>query len=116
MCVGLGVNELHINSHSIPGPLNTAFQYVGDPQLVGDLPQIPVRVFVFHHGGAGYRLQACDLVQMGENVVMDAADEWLDLFVGADVREGQNRDGRNVTARFCARLADQEPAGGHDPP
>ncbi len=116
MLVALRVDELHVDSHPVSGSLNTAFQYIGDPQLVGDLPDMLLRVFVPHHGGAGYRLEAGDLVEMRENVVMDAVDEWLGLLVTAEVSEGEHRDRRDTTARFGARLADHEPAGGHDPP
>ena len=45
-----GVNQLRCYTHKVPGALHAAFEYVRNPELLGDLAQVALyRVLVLHH-------------------------------------------------------------------
>ena len=56
MCIGAGVDELGVDPDTVVDSLDTAFEDVGDPQLLTDLAQVafPNRLVLHHAGAADY--------------------------------------------------------------
>jgi len=93
MLVRAGIDELRVDADPVAGALHTAFEHGDHVQLLRDLAHRLVRVRILHHRGSRDDLQAVDLGQLGEQVVVDARREIGVLRVRAAGLEGQYRDG-----------------------
>lgn len=75
VAVGVGVDELHVDPHPIPHPVDGALHHVTGSQAVGDVAEVLLRVPELFHGRAGDDPQIGDAGELGQQIVVHAVGE-----------------------------------------
>ncbi len=84
VCVGLGVDQLHVDADSICVSLHAALEQVGYAKLLCNFAHVSgITAFVEHHARAADHLQIRDLRQVGQDFILHAVGEVSVLFVVA---------------------------------
>ena len=123
MGIGAGVDELGIDPDAIVDSLDTAFQDVGDAQLLPDLAQVAFpNSLVLHHAGAADHFEVRDFRQIGEDLILDAIGKEGGLLIRAQVFEGEDCDAfrgsgcgkaggwrRGILSRFRGNRREKDP-------
>src|SRR5205823_10357652 len=82
MRIVASVNQLRVDSHLVPNPLDTAFQHVSNTQRLPNFSEVTRgRGLVLVYTGAADHLQIGDLGQIGENFILNAVGEKRVLFL-----------------------------------
>src|SRR5215469_9634167 len=110
MRVGLGIDQLGVDTDMAARPLDAPFEHVADPQLAADLPRADRLVSVRERGIGRDHEHIRDLRQVGREILSDRVREILLLAVLAEVSEGQHHDRQawrraSALSRQCADKA-----------
>jgi hypothetical protein len=118
VAVRLGIDQLHIDAHSIARFLDAAFENVSHAKLFRDLRQILGRAFITKGRCAGNHLQIPDLRETRENFVLNAfgeIDVRLVLAQGSERQDGNRfRGGSDLAAQISA-LSERKRPPRHPP-
>jgi hypothetical protein len=90
--VGVGVNQLHVYTHSIADAANAAFQNGTNSQSLSDFTNVGCLPSIRHDRGARDHFQIADLRQIGEHVVLNAVRKVGVLFFVAQIFKRQHCD------------------------
>ena len=92
MCLGVGLDQLHVDPREAAGLLDAAFHHVPHAQYVADLARARGISFVGYGGGAGDHEHSRDVRQMRRKVVGDRLRHRNVFRIAADVFERQHDD------------------------
>ena len=95
---GLGVDELRIDANPVGAALHGAFEHIANAELLADLLQIQTLPLVSEGRVATDHLHAAHPRKVGGQALGHAVDEIFLLEVAADVREGEDHDGKSRRA------------------
>ena len=87
-----GADQLRGNAQLVAGLAHTAFQHMGDVQLLRDLSDLDVLALESERGRARDHFQVGDLRQQVQQFLGDAVGHVLLIFFGGHVHKGQHRD------------------------
>ena len=100
MVARFGVDELHVDAHSVSAALNAAFEEIADVQLAPDGFHVERFAFVSERRIAGDHDRASYARKIGREALGDPVDEMLLLRVAADIGEWQYDEGETRRAGF----------------
>ena len=88
--VRLGIDKLSVNAYHVPQPLNASLQDRPNAKLLSDLLEISPPFLVLHYRSTRDRLQVTDLLQVGDDVIVNPVGERYVLLRTANVVERQD--------------------------
>ena len=92
MCLGVGLDQLHVDPREAAGLLDAAFQHVAHAQRIADLARARGFSFVDPGGRAGDDEHSRDVRQMRREVVGDRSRHRIVFRIAADIFERQHDD------------------------
>ena len=109
---GSRIDQLRVNPHPIALALHAALKHVTHAEVLGDLPNVGRAVLVGQDRVPRDDKDTGNLREVGDQVFGDAIGEILLRRIGAEIVEGQYRDGRWAIDGLIDRAgASEEPPG-----
>ena len=90
VAAGVGVDQLHVDPHAVPGALHAAFEHIAHVEIAADLLNVSGLSLVRKGGVAGDDERARNPRKVGGQALGHAVDEILLFGIAADVGEGQH--------------------------
>ena len=90
--VVLGIDQLHVDAHTIANASHAAFQNCGDAERFSNFTNVWGLSAICHDRRARDDLQIANLRQIGEHIVLNAIGEVGVLFIVAQILERQDGD------------------------
>src|SRR5438045_6558141 len=92
MGVSCGVDQLYIDVHRVAGFLHTAFQDVGDAELLSNFRKIRGLALILLSRASGNDFQRSDLRQSSQDFVLNARSEKRIVGIATEIVEWEHRD------------------------
>ena len=101
LTVGLGIDELGVNSHAIARNLHASLQHVRNVQVATDLLQISILAAVRCDTTAADDLQISHLAEISQNIVLNTIGEIRRRAVVTQIFEGQDCNAFPTVRAWC---------------